>query len=444
MSNIAAETNYSLANSITQPFLLASSRLVQLLLAFPALLFFACFAAMLFRPPDLPFPAVDHVAFIVLVIAVVLRALIVGKKVSVSAQVTVPLLSLVALSFAAVVGQPFRAESWSVWVAKWVVPLAFYLIAGFVFQDREQLKHLEVFLLLVLAYLVLTAVFFMFNLRSLIFPAFILDDSIGIHADRARGPFLQAVANGMTINILALIAVDSFRRHRLAGLTAIVLLAGVPLAIFATLTRAVWICFAISIAALAYLSRDHRVRRAVLAFAMAGLVAVGLYLACSSSYCRYGDRLEERSPVDFRIVMFRTGLEMFFEKPLLGWNAGAVQPELADRVTDFHQREYFFHNTYLETAVYHGLVGLALYLWLIFDLFRVGSRRHAQAGDGIFLDASFRRVWPVILTVYLINASFVVMNYQFVNALLFSLAGILAAQNRTGGFAGLRSLAPAT
>jgi O-antigen ligase len=129
---------------------------------------------------------------------------------------------------------------------------------------------------------------------------------------------------------------------------------------------------------------------------------------------------------------------------LLGWNAGAVQPELADRVTDFHQREYFFHNTYLETAVYHGLVGLALYLWLISDLFRVGSRRRAQAGDGIFLDASFRRVWPVILTVYLINASFVVMNYQFVNALLFSLAGILAAQNRTGGFAGVRSLAPAT
>jgi hypothetical protein len=46
--------------------------------------------------------------------------------------------------------------------------------------------------------------------------------------------------------------------------------------------------------------------------------------------------------------------------------------------------------------------------------------------------------------VYLINASFVVMNYQFVNALLFSLAGILAAQNRTDGFAGVRSLAPAT
>jgi hypothetical protein len=32
--------------------------------------------------------------------------------------------------------------------------------------------------------------------------------------------------------------------------------------------------------------------------------------------------------------------------------------------------------------------------------------------------------------VYLVNASFVVMSYQFVNGLLFTIAGMLAAQNR--------------
>jgi len=34
------------------------------------------------------------------------------------------------------------------------------------------------------------------------------------------------------------------------------------------------------------------------------------------------------------------------------------------------------------------------------------------------------------VAVYLLNGSFVVMNYQFVNGLLFTIAGILAAQNR--------------
>ena len=34
-------------------------------------------------------------------------------------------------------------------------------------------------------------------------------------ADRARGPFLQAVANGVSLNLLGLVALDSFRRRRL-------------------------------------------------------------------------------------------------------------------------------------------------------------------------------------------------------------------------------------
>jgi hypothetical protein len=32
--------------------------------------------------------------------------------------------------------------------------------------------------------------------------------------------------------------------------------------------------------------------------------------------------------------------------------------------------------------------------------------------------------------VYLLNASFVVMNYQFVNGFIFTIAGLLVAQNR--------------
>jgi hypothetical protein len=39
-------------------------------------------------------------------------------------------------------------------------------------------------------------------------------------------------------------------------------------------------------------------------------------------------------------------------------------------------------------------------------------------------------LWPILLAVYWVNAGLVVMNYQFVNGLLFTLAGMLAAQQR--------------
>jgi len=46
------------------------------------------------------------------------------------------------------------------------------------------------------------------------------------------------------------------------------------------------------------------------------------------------------------------------------------------------------------------------------------------------LSRQFHNLWPLLLGVYWVNAAVVVMNYQFVNGLLFAMAGMLAAQRR--------------
>jgi hypothetical protein len=68
----------------------------------------------------------------------------------------------------------------------------------------------------------------------------------------------------------------------------------------------------------------------------------------------------------------------------------------------------------------------------VVDLFKLGRRlRPIATADSSFLDQEFRStLWPLLLGVYLLNASFVVMNYQFVNGFLFTLAGLLVAQDR--------------
>jgi O-antigen ligase len=135
--------------------------------------------------------------------------------------------------------------------------------------------------------------------------------------------------------------------------------------------------------------------------------------------------------------MYRAGWDMFLAKPWFGWGSGQVQADLEKRISDFHQSEFFFHNTFLEIAVEFGVVGVALYSWVVFDLLKIGLLRvgrklpaSAASARPHFLDAGFRHLWPVVLGVYLLNACFVVMNYQFVNGLLFTFAGILASQNR--------------
>jgi O-antigen ligase len=293
-------------------------------------------------------------------------------------------------------------------------------------------RALEIFSLAVLAYLSIIAVLFLSGEKSFILPPFILDESIGIHADRARGPFLQAVANGVTLNLLGLVALDAYRRRRLRGALALLFLIALPLAILATKTRAVWISFALSVLIGLFTFPSFRMRRACLYLVLAAAFGSLCALTFEDVNQSITDRLQERSPVEFRMAMYRAGWDMFRAKPLLGWGTGQVQADLEKRISDFHQSEFFFHNTFLEIGVEYGVLGIALYCWLIFDLLRTGRQLPATvlSSRPYFLDAGFRDLWPVMLGVYLLNACFVVMNYQFVNGILFTFAGILAAQNR--------------
>lgn len=400
-------------------------RPLEALVAAPSLLFLATMAVMLFRPPDLKFFALDRVLFALLVAVVFLRMCVLRLPLQIPSAVTWPMLGLAVLGFFSLFGEPFEIENWSVFAAKWVVPLTFYVLAGYIFEDATALRRFETFALLVLGYLTFTAVMWAAGVTSLVFPRWILDESIGIHADRARGPFLQAVANGVTLNLLGLIAVNAWRRRRLRGPFAWLLMAALPVAIVATKTRAVWLAFAASILLVFFLRKRSSLLR-VCAWAIFLSITTAMTVT-ALAHDSVADRLQDRSPVEYRMAVYDAGWHMFAERPLFGWPARSIQPELSNRISGFKVDAVYLHDTYLEIAVQHGLLGLGLYVWIIAGLFRLG-RRSGSVGT-VFGD-EFRPLWRLMVLVYLVNASFVVMNYQFVNGLLFTMAGLLAAQQR--------------
>jgi O-antigen ligase len=393
-------------------------------------MFLLALTAMLFRPPDLKAFPFDRVAFFALVLLLAVRLCLRRGSLRTYAA-TWPLLGLTLIGLLGVFTQPYDCQTWSVFAAKWVVPCVFFHIAGLVFSGDRSLQQLETFLLVVLAYLTAISIFSMLNFQSLIVPRFISDAGIGIHADRARGPFLQAVANGLCLNLLGLVALDSFRRKKLRGTVAAVLFLAVPMALLATKTRAVWIASVLSALCLTFFGSTLKLRRIALAWCLLAIVGSGvmilLYRADQDSFAQ---RAMDRSPVDFRTEMYSAGWQMFVEKPLLGWGSEHhIQAEVEKRVSNFHPEYYVFHNTFLELAVERGLLGLGLYVWLVISLFRLGKTGAvSNEMDRPFSNPHFHKLWPLLLGAYLLNASAVVMNYQFVNAVLFTIAGILAAQ----------------
>ena len=406
-------------------------RPLHALLVSPSLLFLGTLTILLFRPPDLQFYALDRIAFLVLTFVVLFRTFVLRRPLWIVPWVTLPMLGLVFLALASILSLPFDPQTWSLFAAKFVVPFTLFHLSSLVFDNEQAFRRFETFSLLVLAYLCFIAIAFLLNARELIFPRFILDESLGIHTDRARGPFLQAVPNGLTLNILGLIALDAFRRRRLRGLWAALVLVGLPLAVLATMTRAVWIAFAASAVTVILVTGSRKVRRACLTLIIAGCVGLGLALCSAKMDDSLQDRATERGPVEIRIGVYKAGWQMFLERPFSGWGVNQMPAELADRMTDYHLRAFWVHNTYLELLVEHGIFGFLFYALIMVGLFRLG-RKPSRAGlsNGRFPDQEFRRVWPIILAVYLFNATFVVMNYQFVNGLVFTIAGMLAAQNR--------------
>jgi O-antigen ligase len=123
------------------------------------------------------------------------------------------------------------------------------------------------------------------------------------------------------------------------------------------------------------------------------------------------------------MAAYQAGWEMFLARPLTGLGTAELQAELADRIRGFRGEAFAVHNTYLEILLEHGIFGIGLYGWLMVALFRLGRERPGDPNSV----ASLRSLWPLLLGVYLVNATFVVMNYPFVNGLLFTFAGILAA-----------------
>jgi len=392
-------------------------------MAMPVALYLATLTIMLFRPPEVEFYSVDRIALLVLVFVVVLRALALRQPLRVTGWLLFPMTALTVLAGVSTLSHSYQTSAWSVLAAKFVVPLAMFWMATMTFRTESSLRWLERLCLAILVYLSFTAIMSMAGIGQLVFPRYILDESLGIHADRARGPFLQAVANGVTLNMLGLLAIEGYCRRQLRGIWPLALLP-LSVAIVATKTRAVWLSFAVSVMLLLLRKTNVRLRSAWGLLAVAGIIGAIFVSNVGEAAGSFEDRLRDRDSVEFRMAAYRAGWEMFSARPITGWGTTELQAGLADRIRGFRGESFAVHNTYLEILLEHGIFGIGLYGWLVVELFRLRKKRPGDL-NGV---ASLRSVWPWLLCVYLVNAMFVVMNYPFMNGLLFTFAGILAAK----------------
>jgi O-antigen ligase len=248
-----------------------------------------------------------------------------------------------------------------------LIPFLLFFIAPLVYRTEAARRVLLGTLVGIGAYLGVTAVLETTGPDALIFPSYIADPAQGIHQDRARGPFLDAGANGVAMFMCAVGAAIAFVKWRSPRWRAIALLvAGLCLlGVLFTLTRAVWL--GALVAAPLGLAVARETRRFLVPGALAGLALVlGAFAAVPGLQDRAEKRRTDKQPVWDRQNSNAAAVRMIEDRPLLGYGLARFKkdsPPYYRQSKDYPLGAFGnLHNVYLANAVALGLIGFALWV----------------------------------------------------------------------------------
>ena len=240
-------------------------------------------------------------------------------------------------------------------------------------------------------YVAITAIAENAELYSLVFPRYIASASFEEFLGRGRGPLLNPVANGilLTVGLTSLLLLyPKNNRLGIMGLCAasVIMLSG----IYSTLTRSTWLAAVCSLAIIATLTLPRRLLRiAVIVSAMSSVVILPIAWHSAKAFKRdkHVSVSEMASSASLRPVLAYVAWQMFCDHPFVGVGQGHYKRldkfYLQDRSTSLvldNVRPYHQHNVFLSILTEMGLVGLALFGWLLFRWIQTGVTLWRSSG----------------------------------------------------------------
>jgi O-antigen ligase len=322
-------------------------------------------------------------------------------------------------------------------IGGYIFPFAVFALLLHAINNERDFKRLAIFFAMISGYLTFTGWCEQFGITALVFPRFINDSSVGIHWGRVRGPFVMSAAMGLTLVYCFfnnLVLARNVRRGRwiLYALNGAML----P-AIFWTETRSVWLSFVLCLLIWALYSRWGTSR----VVSVSALLALSLMIAVVNmdnfiSAERAKGGLTDVEPILLRIGLAQMSWDILMQHPLFGVGFGHFRDFAPAFAKDPSSPFYAFgttaleHNNLLSIAAETGIVGVVLYLVMLYYLLRFSVRLYKKLpsrSPGLISRDLLVLYW-ILTTAYLIDGTFrETSDNPFANSLFFGLSAVPVA-----------------
>jgi hypothetical protein len=261
-------------------------------------------------------------------------------------------------------------------VIGYLYPVFLYFIARQATLTEQRVYAVHLFLILFGLYLGITGILEMTKQWSLVWPRYIADEKVGLHYGRARGPMVQSVSYGFYLSVCLLATILAFFRWNIKGKIVALPIAGIILvAAFLTHTRSVWMGTALVLMLVTIFCLKGSFRRLVITVALVGGIGiVATKFDSIMGFQREGTVEDTKSSAECRGAFAAVSWYMFLDRPVFGFGFGNFPEEKmsyltmllgTDMIAD-QIRPLIHHNTYLDLLTELGLIGLSLYLGMMY------------------------------------------------------------------------------
>lgn len=330
------------------------------------------------------------------------------------------------------------------------IPFFIFFISKNTINDEKKIKKFFIFLSVIGLYLGLTGIFEYFQFSQLVYPRYIMAAQF---AGRAKGPFVQPAVNGTVIGMiifttLLLLLTESKKWRKWFY---IITLACLTAALVFTLTRSGWLAFLIATLIIPIfmpkLRKAFFVSLLAISFVSVFLInfsGIKVKTFKNEEELRMGknratlidkifNRTKDESSITARTELYKIAFKMFLDHPFLGsgYNAfhkarSAYGLDLLLLTNNRTAQVSGIHNTLLALLVDIGVVGISIYLFIIFNIFNVCRKLYNKLPRDRFLGKDLVVMCTGAIIVYFVSSQmYDIRFFYFPNSLFFCMAGIM-------------------